>query len=92
MKAIARGGYVLKDSGGKPDIILIATGSEMEITLQAAEKLTGEGRNVRVVSLPSTDIFDAQTRHTASRCCHRTSARASRSKPVLPITGTNMWA
>ncbi|MDI5166009.1 hypothetical protein MJL22_26090, partial [Salmonella enterica subsp. enterica serovar Montevideo] len=42
-----------------PDIILIATGSEMEITLQAAEKLTGEGHNVRVVSLPSTDIFDA---------------------------------
>lgn len=51
---------MLKDSGGKPDIILIATGSEMEITLQAAEKLAGEGRNVRVVSLPSTDIFDAQ--------------------------------
>ncbi|MFP1527180.1 transketolase-like TK C-terminal-containing protein [Escherichia coli] len=49
-----------EDSGGKPDIILIATGSEMEITLQAAEKLAGEGRNVRVVSLPSTDIFDAQ--------------------------------
>ncbi|MBZ4784882.1 transketolase, partial [Salmonella enterica subsp. enterica serovar Typhimurium] len=60
VKAIARGGYILKDSGGKPDIILIATGSEMEITLQAAEKLTGEGHNVRVVSLPSTDIFDAQ--------------------------------
>ncbi len=60
VKEIARGGYVLKDSGGKPDIILIATGSEMEITLQAAEKLAGEGRNVRVVSLPSTDIFDAR--------------------------------
>ncbi|MCZ0199244.1 transketolase-like TK C-terminal-containing protein, partial [Escherichia coli] len=60
VKEIARGGYVLKDSGGKPDIILIATGSEMEITLQAAEKLVGEGHNVRVVSLPSTDIFDAQ--------------------------------
>ncbi len=60
MQQIARGGYVLKDGGGKPDVILIATGSEMEITLLAAEKLTGEGRNVRVVSLPSTDIFDAQ--------------------------------
>lgn len=91
MKEIARGGYVLKDGGGKPDIILIATGSEMEITLLAAEKLTGEGRNVRVVSLPSTDIFDAGTRHTASRFCRRTSAHASRSKRVLPITGTNMW-
>ncbi|EAR3897848.1 hypothetical protein EKF03_07120 [Salmonella enterica] len=52
--------FTRRMSGGKPDIILIATGSEMEITLQAAEKLTGEGHNVRVVSLPSTDIFDAQ--------------------------------
>lgn len=81
---------MLKDGGGKPDIILIATGSEMEITLLAAEKLTGEGRNVRVVSLPSTDIFDAQTRHTVNRSCQQTSARAWRSKRALPITGTNM--
>uniref|UniRef100_UPI003D769F39 transketolase-like TK C-terminal-containing protein n=1 Tax=Salmonella enterica TaxID=28901 RepID=UPI003D769F39 len=49
VNAIARGGYIPKDSGGKPDIILMATGSEMEITHQAAEKLTGEGHNVRVV-------------------------------------------
>ena len=60
MKDIARGGYILKDSGGKPDVILIATGSEVEITVKAAEKLTAEGHAVRVVSLPSTDIFDAQ--------------------------------
>lgn len=60
VKDIARGGYVLKDAGGKPDLILIATGSEVEITVLAAEKLTGAGHNVRVVSLPSTDVFDAQ--------------------------------
>lgn len=42
MKNIARGGYILKDSGGKPDVILIATGSEVEITVKAAEKLTAE--------------------------------------------------
>ena len=60
VKAIARGGYVLKDAGGKPDLILIATGSEIEITVLAAEKLRAEGVNVRVVSLPSTDVFDAQ--------------------------------
>ncbi|MCT4701424.1 transketolase [Enterobacteriaceae bacterium H20N1] len=60
LKAISRGGYILKDSDGAPDIILIATGSEMEITVQAADKLTSEGRKVRVVSLPSTDVFDAQ--------------------------------
>ena len=59
VKAIAKGGYVLKDAGGKPDLILIATGSEVEITVLAAEKLRAEGVNVRVVSLPSTDVFDA---------------------------------
>jgi transketolase len=47
---IARGGYVLKDAGGKPDLILIATGSEVEITVLAAEKLLAKGVNVRVVS------------------------------------------
>ncbi|MFJ3455460.1 transketolase [Scandinavium goeteborgense] len=60
VKAIARGGYVLKDSGGKPDLILIATGSELEITVLAAEKLVADGQSVRVVSLPSTDVFDKQ--------------------------------
>ncbi|QGF26310.1 transketolase [Pantoea eucalypti] len=57
---IKRGGYVLKDCDGTPDVILIATGSEIEITLGAAEKLTTGGHKVRVVSLPSTDLFDAQ--------------------------------
>lgn len=57
---IARGGYVLKDAGGKPDLILIATGSEVEIAVLAAEQLLAKGINVRVVSLPSTDVFDAQ--------------------------------
>ena len=60
VKAISKGGYILKDSDGKPDLILIATGSEMEITMKAAEQLSSEGVKVRVVSLPSTDIFDAQ--------------------------------
>ncbi|ELY6087942.1 transketolase [Cronobacter sakazakii] len=60
LKDVARGGYILKDAGGKPDLILIATGSEVEITVQAAEKLRGDGVAVRVVSLPSTDVFDAQ--------------------------------
>ncbi|EOC0266251.1 transketolase [Cronobacter dublinensis] len=60
LKDVARGGYILKDAGGKPDLILIATGSEVEITVQAAEQLRGDGVAVRVVSLPSTDVFDAQ--------------------------------
>jgi len=57
---IKRGGYVLKDCDGTPDVILIATGSEIEITLGSADKLTSGGHKVRVVSLPSTDLFDAQ--------------------------------
>ncbi len=56
---IARGGYVLKDAGGKPDLILIATGSEVEITVPP-RKTVGQRVNVRVVSLPSTDVFDAR--------------------------------
>lgn len=56
--AIARGGYVLRDSAGAPDAILIATGSEVGLAMQAAEKL---GPNVRVVSMPSTDVFDRQS-------------------------------
>ena len=60
LKDIARGGYILKDCQGTPDIILIATGSEVEITVKAAEQLASEGHQARVVSLPSTDVFDAQ--------------------------------
>jgi transketolase len=54
---IAKGGYILKDSVGTPEVILIATGSEVSVALKAAESL---GDNVRVVSMPSTNIFDAQ--------------------------------
>ncbi|EIV8672642.1 transketolase [Vibrio parahaemolyticus] len=57
---IAKGGYILKDSDGKPELILIATGSEVELTVKAAEQLTAEGKKVRVVSMPSTDAFDKQ--------------------------------
>ncbi|WP_375145023.1 transketolase, partial [Vibrio parahaemolyticus] len=52
---IAKGGYILKDSEGKPELILIATGSEVELAVKAAEQLTAEGKKVRVVSMPSTD-------------------------------------
>ena len=57
---IARGGYVLKEAAGTPDAILIATGSEVGVTLKAAEALEAKGRKVRVVSMPSTNTFDAQ--------------------------------
>ena len=57
LAAIARGGYVLKDSVGAPEVILVATGSEVGLATQAAAQLGG---GVRVVSMPSTDVFDRQ--------------------------------
>ena len=59
--AISKGGYILQDCAGTPDLILIATGSEVELAMASAEALTAEGKAVRVVSMPSTDRFDAQT-------------------------------
>ncbi|WP_241569946.1 transketolase [Rosenbergiella collisarenosi] len=60
LAAISKGGYILKDSEGQPELIFIATGSEVQLAVDAAEKLTAEGRKVRVVSMPSTDHFDKQ--------------------------------
>ncbi|MCP8467438.1 transketolase [Pseudomonas sp. ZM23] len=57
---VARGGYVLKDCDGEPELILIATGSEVGLAVQAFDKLSAEGRKVRVVSMPSTSVFDQQ--------------------------------
>jgi transketolase len=57
---VARGGYVLTDCEGAPEIILMATGSEVALTVSAAEALTAEGRRVRVVSMPCTERFDKQ--------------------------------
>ena len=57
---IARGGYVLRDANGKPDIVFIATGSEVALAVAAAEALAENDVKARVVSMPSTDVFDAQ--------------------------------
>lgn len=57
---IYRGGYILKDCEGLPELILMATGSEVELVIKAARNLTEQGRKVRVVSMPSTEVFDTQ--------------------------------
>ena len=57
---IARGGYVLKDCAGEPELIIISTGSEIGLAVQGYEALTAQGRKVRVVSMPCTSVFDAQ--------------------------------
>ncbi|ANO33727.1 transketolase [Vibrio breoganii] len=57
---IAKGAYILKDCAGTPELIIIATGSEVELAVAAQAELTAAGKAVRVVSMPSTDAFDKQ--------------------------------
>lgn len=60
MEAIARGAYVLSDTDGTPDVILIASGSEVSLAVEAKQKLEEKGRRVRVVSMPSMELFERQ--------------------------------
>ena len=61
LENMTRGGYVLLDSeGGEPEVILIATGSEVVLAMDSATVLREAGRRIRVVSMPSSDVFDAQ--------------------------------
>jgi transketolase len=78
LKNVRRGGYILSDSTGSPDLILIATGSEVALAQGAAGVLREKGHRVRVVSMPSTDVFDAQT--------------AKYRQKVLPLDVTNRVA
>jgi transketolase len=60
---VARGGYVLADSGSRPECILIATGSEVALAVDSAKRLADAGRHVRVVSMPCAEVFDTQPQH-----------------------------
>lgn len=64
---IARGGYILKDCDGKPELILMATGSEVTLAVTAAEKLSEQGHHVRVVSMPCCDVFLSQDKSYQNR-------------------------
>ncbi|NET05696.1 MAG: transketolase [Symploca sp. SIO2B6] len=57
---VTKGAYILSDSSGTPDLILIGTGSEVSLCVKAAEQLSGEGKKVRVVSMPCWKLFDEQ--------------------------------
>jgi len=61
IEAIAKGGYILRDCEGDPDVIIIATGSEVELAMAAADADALVEQNIRVVSMPSTAVFDRQT-------------------------------
>ena len=58
--SVEKGGYVLADADGEPEVILIGTGSEVNVCLDAKEKLDAAGTKTRVVSMPSVELFDAQ--------------------------------
>jgi transketolase len=58
--SVAKGGYILEDSTGTPDLILIGTGTELELCTKAAAQLRSEGKNVRVVSMPCVELFEEQ--------------------------------
>jgi transketolase len=58
--SVARGAYVLEDCEGTPELILIGTGSELDLCVKAAAQLRGEGRRVRVVSMPCVELFEEQ--------------------------------
>lgn len=60
LASVARGGYILKDCVGVPEALLIATGSEVALAVEAAAQLDSKGRKVRVVSMPSVEVFETQ--------------------------------
>lgn len=60
LELIRKGGYVFSDTAGKADVIIIANGSELDLAIKAAAELNAAGKKVRVVSMPSTNVFDAQ--------------------------------
>ena len=61
VEKVALGGYVLEDCNGNPDLILIGTGTELDLCVQAAKKLTSEGKKVSVVSMPCVELFEEQS-------------------------------
>ena len=60
IEGVTKGAYIISDSDGTPDLILIGTGSETQLCVKAAEQLRGEGKKVRVVSMPSWEMFEEQ--------------------------------
>lgn len=87
LASIARGGYVLKDCQGTPEAILIATGSEVGLAMDAAAQLEGKGRRVRVVSMPSVDVFEAQDEAYREAIL----PRAVRARVAVEAGVTNFW-
>ncbi|MDN5869259.1 MAG: transketolase [Nitrococcus sp.] len=88
LQAIERGGYVLRDATPEPEALIIATGSEVELAVAAAQALGERGRRIRVVSLPSVEVFEAQD------VAYRESVLPARltTRLVLEAGATRLWA
>lgn len=85
--AIAKGGYILKDCEGTPDLIYIATGSEVALAFHAADELAKEGKKVRVVSMPCCEVFDRQ----CSEYKEQVLPSAVRARVAIEAGATTTW-
>jgi transketolase len=83
---VAKGAYVLADAVAKRQVVLMATGSEVEIALKARDVLEAEGIGCRVVSMPCWELFEEQEQTTAARFCPKAPC-ASRSKRAFALAG-----
>jgi len=88
LAAVEKGGYILKDSQDEPELIMIATGSEVALAVDAADQLTQAGTAVRVVSMPSTDRFDQQD----SEYKETVLPRSVRKRIAIEAGSTDYWA
>ena len=86
--AIARGGYVLRDCQGTPEIIIMATGSEVGLALETADQLTANGRKARVVSMPCAEVFDAQSAEYKESVL----PRAVRARLAIEAAAADWWS
>ena len=86
-EGLRRGGYVLADCEGEPEVILIATGSEVQLAVGAYEELTGDGVRARVVSLPSWYLFD----HQPERVPRERAAEAVQARVAVEQASTLGW-
>ena len=84
---IARGGYILRDCAGSPEIIIIATGSEVAICVEAVSALLIEGKAVRLVSMPCVDVFEAQDEDYRERVL----PAAVRKRVAVEAAGVDYW-
>jgi len=83
----AKGGYILEDSNGTPDLILIGAGSELELCTKAAAQLRAEGKNVRVISMRCVELFEEQDAAYRESVLHA----ACRKRLVVEASSTFGW-